>query len=76
MDSVSKQLLLYDHGEAIDVEDVRDAVMRIEELIATLEIVREYLNKQADVVDGDYGEPRPNTAMSLSQYVTDVIGGN
>lgn len=32
-----------------------------------LDSVDEYLDDHEDVVDGDYGEPRPNRAMSLRQ---------
>ena len=37
--------------------------------LAVLEDVAEFLEDQADVVDGSYGEPRPNRAMSLLQEV-------
>lgn len=43
------------------------------ELLGMLEEVLEFLEDQADVVDGPYGEPRPNRAMNLAQEVRDVI---
>lgn len=50
--------------------------------------IAEFLENQSDVVDGSYGEPHPNRAMSLLQQVdqhiewlkrhsaTDYSGGN
>lgn len=34
-------------------------------LDAVLDEIEEYLENRADVVDGSYGEPRPNKEMSL-----------
>ncbi len=39
------------------------------DLLDTLVSVSEYLDNYVDVVDGDYGEPRPNSAMSLKGEV-------
>lgn len=39
------------------------------ELIDLLVECWEYFDNRADVVDGDYGEPRPNKAMSLGEDV-------
>lgn len=33
----------------------------------------EFLDERADVTDGPYGQPRPNTAMSLLQDVEAVL---
>ena len=33
----------------------------------------EFLDNQADVIDGDYGEPRPNRAMSLQTEVESIL---
>ena len=33
----------------------------------------EYLDDRADVMDGDNGEPRPNTAMQLMQDVDEAL---
>lgn len=41
--------------------------------IATLEEVYEYLERFADVKDGDYGAPEPNEAMQLMGDVEDAI---
>lgn len=38
-----------------------------------LEEVAEFLEDQSDVVDGSYGEPHPNRAMSLLQDVEERI---
>lgn len=42
-------------------------------LLATLHEVAEFLEGQSDVVDGDYGIPRPNRAMTLLQEVQEHI---
>lgn len=42
-------------------------------LLAMLEEVLEFLEDQEDVVDGPYGEPRPNRAMNLAEEVRAVI---
>ncbi|MCW5615856.1 MAG: hypothetical protein KIT32_12105 [Rhodocyclaceae bacterium] len=42
-------------------------------LLATLEECAEYLENHSDVVDGSYGEPAPNKAMSLLTEVRRVI---
>lgn len=39
-----------------------------------LERVSEFLDGYCDVVDGDYGEPRPNQAMSLKREVDVLLG--
>ncbi len=39
------------------------------DLLDTLVSVSEFLDNYVDVVDGDYGEPRPNSAMSLKGEV-------
>jgi hypothetical protein len=35
--------------------------------------VLEFLDNYVDVVDGDYGEPRPNRAMSLTTEVGNTL---
>lgn len=42
-----------------------DAADRIEQLESLFPAILEYLENQADVVDGDNGIPAPNIAMSL-----------
>ena len=42
-------------------------------VLAVLEDVREFLNDQSDVVDGDYGVPAPNRAMTLLMDVDNAI---
>lgn len=34
---------------------------------------REHIDGQIDVLDGDYGEPRPNAAMSLAQMLDEAL---
>lgn len=44
--------------------------------MSTLDVlneVAEFLEGQSDVVDGSYGEPHPNRAMSLLQQVEQEI---
>lgn len=43
------------------------------ELLNLLEDVHEFLDNYIDVEDGDYGEPRPNRAMSLDNEVARMI---
>ena len=42
-------------------------------LIDLLVSVDEFLDNYVDVVDGDYGEPRPNRAMSLQGDVREAL---
>jgi hypothetical protein len=42
------------------------------DVVDVLDEVAEFLDNYVDVVDGDYGEPRPNRAMSLQQRVQEV----
>lgn len=51
------------------LEKVACAVNSHDALIAALEECDEYLDQLVDVVDGDYGEPRPNKEMRLQQVV-------
>ena len=48
---------------------------RIVELTAALEEALEYFEDRYDVVDGDYGEPRPNKEMSLGQMIDITLHG-
>ena len=45
--------------------DLNKAAARIEKLESLFPAILEYLENQADVVDGDNGIPAPNIAMSL-----------
>lgn len=42
-------------------------------LISALEQVREYIDGQIDVVDGDYGVPAPNKAMRIAQEIDTAL---
>ena len=42
-------------------------------VLATLHEVEEYLDNRADVIDGDYGIPEPNTEMRLLTEVRAAI---
>jgi hypothetical protein len=50
-----------------------DTLNRLPELIDVLNSVTEFLDNYVDVVDGDYGEPRPNRAMSLKASVDEHL---
>jgi hypothetical protein len=42
-------------------------------MLAALQEVSDYLDGLVDVVDGDYGQPAPNKAMTLKQEVDEAI---
>lgn len=48
-------------------------IAALPDLIEALQDAREFIDGQIDVVDGDYGEPSPNRAMSLAQLIDDVL---
>lgn len=37
--------------------------------------VSEFLDNYVDVLDGDYGEPRPNRAMNLKSRIDELLDG-
>lgn len=45
----------------------------IADLLEALNASREYLDGEIDVVDGDYGEPRPNRAMTICNQLDEAI---
>ena len=45
------------------------------DLVDLLAEVSEFLDNYVDVVDGAYGEPAPNRAMSLKQRVDELLDG-
>lgn len=52
------------------VGEQRLRILVLEEL---LERCAEFLDGYSDVVDGDYGEPEPNKAMSLLSQINEEI---
>jgi len=46
---------------------------RIDKLEELLERCAEFLDGYSDVVDGDYGQPEPNKAMSLLSSIREEI---
>ena len=48
---------------------------RIELLEGTILELMEFVDNHADVVDGDYGQPEPNHAMSLLSMAQNVLDG-
>jgi len=54
-------------------------VARYADLLAALQECADYLDRYADVIDGDDGQPEANDALRLLTYVDDIIakaGGN
>ena len=47
---------------------------RIRKLEAALEECMEYFESRYDVVDGDYGQPRPNKEMQMGHMIDEVMG--
>jgi len=43
------------------------------DLLAALQECAEYLDRYADVIDGDDGQPEANDALRLLAYVDDII---
>jgi hypothetical protein len=43
------------------------------EMLAMLQEVADYLDRYADVIDGDDGQPEANEALRLLAYVDDII---
>ena len=52
------------------------AMHRIEQLESLFPAILEYLENQADVVDGDNGIPAPNIAMSLLVWTKHALEKN
>lgn len=46
---------------------------RVVELEDLLDRCAEFLDGQADVVDGDYGQPEPNKAMRLVSEIREIV---
>jgi hypothetical protein len=51
------------------------AERRIAELTVALEEALEYFKDRYDVVDGDYGEQRPNKEMQMGQMIDEALHG-
>lgn len=56
-------------------EELKAAYERIAELEADLNECREFIEEQADVADGSYGEPAPNRAMQLVTMIDESLNG-
>ena len=64
-DDLLKRLRVFHEYDAERSSFIREAADRIEQLESLFPAILEYLENQADVVDGDNGIPAPNIAMSL-----------
>ena len=51
------------------------AYERIAQLEADLLECRDFLEEQADITDGSYGQPQPNRAMALVSMIDESIHG-
>jgi len=61
---------------SLSLRRLRDDPQRtIAELEALLEQCAEFLESYSDVVDGDYGVPEPNRAMSLLSEINAALNG-
>lgn len=56
-------------------EELKAAYERITKLEADLLECREYLEAEIDVIDGDYGVPAPNRAMTLVCMIDESLHG-
>lgn len=56
-------------------DDERKLNLRITLLEGTILELMEFVDNYADVVDGDYGQPEPNHAMSLLSMAHNVLDG-
>lgn len=61
-------------GDADIDDELSDAADRIEALENLFPAILEYLEQEADVVDGDNGVPYPNAAMSLLVWTRHALG--
>ncbi len=53
-------------NEILDLRNERDRLKRINAvLLEALQDFESYLDDRADVIDGDYGQPKPNREMQL-----------
>ena len=59
----------------IHPEELKAAYDRIARLEADLTECLEYFQDNSDVVDGDYGEPAPNTEMRLASMLEETLHG-
>ncbi len=59
----------------IHLGHLKAAEKRLARLEADLAECLEFLERQCDVVDGSYGEPRPNKAMQLCSMIKCTLFG-
>ena len=57
----------------IEIERAQAAESRVSVLEGALDDALEYIDDHVDVVDGSYGEPAPNRAMSLASSIRERI---
>lgn len=63
------------HTSVVPLALTNEAADRIEQLESLFPAILEYLENQADVVDGDNGIPAPNIAMSLLVWTKHALEG-
>ena len=55
-------------------EQQRKAIIWKRDVIELLDDLRDYMDKRADVVDGDYGEPVANRELEFFDRIKKVLG--
>ena len=73
-DLVKRLRYLAKDTEAYEATAMSQAADRIEVLENLFPALLEYLEQEADVVDGDNGVPCPNAAMSLLVWTRHALG--
>ena len=76
MNSIVKQLSLYEDGDPVDIVDMVDAVEHIGDLTEALQLAFEYIASYVDVVDGPDGQFAPNRAMVLVSIIGPLLEGS
>jgi hypothetical protein len=56
------------------IDEALKAAKRLRPAIDLLEELEDHFDNEADVVDGDYGVPRPNEAMRWQQRIREAFG--
>lgn len=62
----------YMYGSSADI--IRYLRDRAAKLDAALNTAKEFIEDHVDVVDGDYGVPAPNRAMSVMNEINEILG--
>lgn len=66
---------LREYESPLSSVDRAKTAYEIERLRSVLQECHDFVDKYADVVDGDDGQPEPNEAMSLLGLINDALDG-